>query len=181
MEIARKRCGKGRRKIAMEPIRNRDALYACFSKRRKGIFKKAGELAVLCGIQAAVITLSPGGKPMSFGHPSADAVIDRYLGAPLGQDLAASDEPPSCLDRKPGVPPGGQFWWVDSIHLLDLGDLETIHTSMETIQRAILRKANVLASARAALAGVLAGIQPLAMMNGSDRDPDLYVPSWGGN
>uniref|UniRef100_A0A453FWM5 MADS-box domain-containing protein n=2 Tax=Aegilops tauschii TaxID=37682 RepID=A0A453FWM5_AEGTS len=42
-------------------------------------FNKANELAVLCGAQVAAVTFSDGGKAFSFGHPSAEAVVDRFL------------------------------------------------------------------------------------------------------
>lgn len=69
----------GRKKIPMEKIKKKEALQVSFSKRRKGLFKKIGELSVLCGAQVASIVFSPGNKPFSFGSPSVDHVIQRFL------------------------------------------------------------------------------------------------------
>ncbi|XP_059436448.1 agamous-like MADS-box protein AGL61 [Corylus avellana] len=70
---------KGRQKIAMKKIENLDDRLITFSKRRSGIYKKASELATLCGAQVAVVVFSPSGKPFSFGHPSVESVANRFL------------------------------------------------------------------------------------------------------
>ncbi|KAJ4748379.1 Agamous-like MADS-box protein AGL61 [Rhynchospora pubera] len=69
----------GRQKIAIERIQKEDARQVCFSKRRVGLFKKAHELSVLCGVHLAVVVFSPAKKPFSFGHPSVPQVIERFL------------------------------------------------------------------------------------------------------
>ncbi|GFZ09423.1 hypothetical protein Acr_21g0000220 [Actinidia rufa] len=48
------------------------------------LFKKAGELSVLCGVDVAVIAMSPARKVFAFGSPSADAVVSRFLGRNSG-------------------------------------------------------------------------------------------------
>ncbi|XP_068657712.1 agamous-like MADS-box protein AGL62 [Aristolochia californica] len=70
----------GRKKILIQKIEKEDALHVCFSKRRNGIFKKASELSILCGVEIAIIVFSPSGKAYSFGHPTVDSVLDRFLG-----------------------------------------------------------------------------------------------------
>lgn len=69
----------GRQKIEIKRIENEEARQVCFSKRRAGLFKKANELSILCGAQVSLLVFSPAGKPFSFGHPSVDHVVDRYL------------------------------------------------------------------------------------------------------
>uniref|UniRef100_R7W6B5 Agamous-like MADS-box protein AGL61 n=1 Tax=Aegilops tauschii TaxID=37682 RepID=R7W6B5_AEGTA len=71
--------GNGRQKIAIRRIEKESARQVCFSKRRQGLFIKATEMAVMCGAEVAIVASSPGGKAFSFGHPSAEAVIDRFL------------------------------------------------------------------------------------------------------
>ncbi|THG06287.1 hypothetical protein TEA_027498 [Camellia sinensis var. sinensis] len=44
-----------------------------------GLFKKTSELCNLCGTEAAVITFSNAGNTFTFGNPSIDSVLDRYL------------------------------------------------------------------------------------------------------
>ncbi|PUZ60259.1 hypothetical protein GQ55_4G109300 [Panicum hallii var. hallii] len=89
----------GRQKIEIKRIERGAARHVCFSKRRSGLFKKAAELAVLCGAHVAVVVFSGAEKPYSLGHPSVDAVVDRYLDpasapAPGGQvvDQAVLEE-----------------------------------------------------------------------------------------
>ncbi|KAK6268511.1 hypothetical protein QUC31_012671 [Theobroma cacao] len=69
----------GRRKIEMEMVKDSSSRQVTFSKRRTGLFKKANELATLCGAQVAIVVFSPGGKPFSFGHPSVEAVTQQFL------------------------------------------------------------------------------------------------------
>ncbi|KAL7185123.1 hypothetical protein ACSBR2_027121 [Camellia fascicularis] len=79
------RKSKGRQKITMTKMENESNLQVTFSKRRSGLFKKASELSILCGAEVGIIVFSPGKKPYSFGHPTVDMIIDRFLSrdAPL--------------------------------------------------------------------------------------------------
>ncbi|XP_037403688.1 MADS-box transcription factor 34-like [Triticum dicoccoides] len=90
----KRRAGNGRTKIAIRRIEKKRARQVCFAKRRQGLFNKANELAVMCGAQVAAVTFSDGGKAFSFGHPSAEAVVDRFLagGGALVQGAAADDD-----------------------------------------------------------------------------------------
>ncbi|KAG1328287.1 agamous-like MADS-box protein AGL62 [Cocos nucifera] len=82
----------GRQKIEIKKIESEEARQVCFSKRRAGLFKKANELSILCGAEIGVIVFSPAGKPFSFGHPSVDSIIDRFLsGSPSPTTLPSAD------------------------------------------------------------------------------------------
>lgn len=63
----------------MKMVKDRSSRQVTFSKRRNGLFKKANDLATLCGLEIAIVVFSPGGKAFSFGHPNVEDVIDRYL------------------------------------------------------------------------------------------------------
>ncbi|KAK2383739.1 hypothetical protein P8452_38795 [Trifolium repens] len=69
----------GRRKVKMEYVKDKDARYVTFSKRKNGLFKKASELSTLCNARVGVFGFTPGGKPFAFGSPSFQAVTDEYL------------------------------------------------------------------------------------------------------
>ncbi|KAF5736313.1 agamous-like MADS-box protein AGL62-like [Tripterygium wilfordii] len=69
----------GRRKIEIKMVKDSNTRQVTFSKRRTGLFKKANELATLCGAEIAIIVFSPGGKPFSFGQPNVEVVTDRFL------------------------------------------------------------------------------------------------------
>ena len=75
----------GLQKIEMKKIENESNLQVTFSKRRSGLFKKASELCTLCGVDMALIIYSPSKKVYSFGNPSVEAVIERYLSRGLSQ------------------------------------------------------------------------------------------------
>jgi hypothetical protein len=67
-----------RQKTEIKPIGSEEKRQVCFSKRKHGLFKKAADLSVLCGAHVAAVAFSPGGKPFSFGHPSVEALVDRF-------------------------------------------------------------------------------------------------------
>ncbi|CAN0920889.1 Agamous-like MADS-box protein AGL62 [Linum grandiflorum] len=70
---------KGRQKVEMVKMVKDSNRQVTFSKRRSGLFKKASELCTLCGVDIAIIVFSPGQKAFSFGHPSIQDVVDRFL------------------------------------------------------------------------------------------------------
>ncbi|KAL0356953.1 UNVERIFIED_CONTAM: Agamous-like MADS-box protein [Sesamum calycinum] len=76
--MARK-SSRGRQKIEMTRMSKESNLLVTFSKRRSGLFKKASELCILCGAEIAIVVFSPGKKVFSFGHPSVESVVERYL------------------------------------------------------------------------------------------------------
>ncbi|PAN10334.2 hypothetical protein PAHAL_2G087900 [Panicum hallii] len=79
---------KRRKKIEIKPIEKEGARQACFSKRRQGLFKKASELSILCGAMVAAVVFSASGRSFSFGHPSFDDVVNRFLN-PVATDAPA--------------------------------------------------------------------------------------------
>ncbi|KAL0393892.1 UNVERIFIED_CONTAM: Agamous-like MADS-box protein [Sesamum latifolium] len=81
---------RGRQRIPMRLIQSQDDLYATFSKRRLGLYKKASELSTLCGVDIGVIIFSPTNNPYSFFHPSMESVVERYRNP---------DQPPNDLAR----------------------------------------------------------------------------------
>ncbi|XP_051206680.1 agamous-like MADS-box protein AGL61 [Lolium perenne] len=85
--MAPRRTSMGRQKIEIRRIESEEARQVCFSKRRAGLFKKASELAILCGAEVAAVVFSPAGKAFSFGHPSVEAILERF--APTGAAAAA--------------------------------------------------------------------------------------------
>jgi MADS-box transcription factor len=56
----------GRGKIAIERIGNSTSRQVTFSKRRKGLIKKAKELAILCDAEVGLIIFSSTGKLYEF-------------------------------------------------------------------------------------------------------------------
>ncbi|KAI9199187.1 hypothetical protein LWI28_028989 [Acer negundo] len=123
-----KKQSKGRRKIEINKISKKSSLNVTFSKRRQGLFNKAGEFCVLSGAEIAIITFSPGGKTFTFGHPSADAILNRYL---TGNNTSGE----SSTNLVEG------FWWDEqSIESLDLEELNQYVESMEVLRKLVALK-----------------------------------------
>ncbi|KAJ8451745.1 hypothetical protein Cgig2_007228 [Carnegiea gigantea] len=71
----------GRGKIVIERIDNSTSRQVTFSKRRKGLLKKAKELAILCDAEVGVIIFSSTGKLYELSSSSMTSVIERYNNA----------------------------------------------------------------------------------------------------
>ncbi|CAA6664355.1 unnamed protein product [Spirodela intermedia] len=67
-----------REKIKIRKIDNTTARQVTFSKRRRGLFKKAKELAILCDAEVGVILLSSNGKLFEYSSNSMKAIIERH-------------------------------------------------------------------------------------------------------
>lgn len=68
----------GRGKIEIRRIDNSTSRQVTFSKRRKGLLKKAKELAILCDAEVGLIIFSSTGKLYEFASTSIKSAIDRY-------------------------------------------------------------------------------------------------------
>ncbi|GMN58391.1 hypothetical protein TIFTF001_027501 [Ficus carica] len=67
-----------RQKIEIKKIDNITARQVTFSKRRRGLFKKALELSTLCDAEIALIVFSATGKLFDYSSSSMQQVIERY-------------------------------------------------------------------------------------------------------
>ncbi|KAL2340001.1 hypothetical protein Fmac_007941 [Flemingia macrophylla] len=67
-----------RSKIKIKKIDNITARQVTFSKRRRGLFKKAAELSVLCDAEVGLIVFSSTGKLFDFSSSNMNDIITRY-------------------------------------------------------------------------------------------------------
>ncbi|XAR62080.1 hypothetical protein NMG60_11016691 [Bertholletia excelsa] len=67
-----------REKIKIRKIDNITARQVTFSKRRRGLFKKAEELAVLCDAEVALIIFSATGKLFEYASSSMKDILGKY-------------------------------------------------------------------------------------------------------
>ncbi|ESQ54870.1 hypothetical protein EUTSA_v10026757mg [Eutrema salsugineum] len=67
-----------REKIRIKKIDNITARQVTFSKRRRGIFKKADELSILCDADVALIIFSATGKLFEFSSSRMRDILGRY-------------------------------------------------------------------------------------------------------
>uniref|UniRef100_A0A0E0PYD7 MADS-box domain-containing protein n=1 Tax=Oryza rufipogon TaxID=4529 RepID=A0A0E0PYD7_ORYRU len=70
---------KGKQKIEMCCIDGKEKRQVTFSKRRRGLFKKASEISTLSGASIAIVSFSKAGNVFAFGSPSVDAVLRRHV------------------------------------------------------------------------------------------------------
>uniref|UniRef100_A0A0E0DVM1 MADS-box domain-containing protein n=1 Tax=Oryza meridionalis TaxID=40149 RepID=A0A0E0DVM1_9ORYZ len=72
--------GGQQRRREMRRIEDTTRRQVTFSKRRKGLLKKASELSVLCDAEVALLVFSPRGRFFHFASaPSLEGTIDRYI------------------------------------------------------------------------------------------------------
>ncbi|XP_006655913.1 MADS-box transcription factor 55 [Oryza brachyantha] len=74
-------------------IESAAARQVTFSKRRRGLFKKAEELAVLCDADVALVVFSSTGKLSQFASSSMNEIIDKYT--THSKNLGKPDKQPS--------------------------------------------------------------------------------------
>lgn len=67
-----------REKIQIKKIDNATARQVTFSKRRRGLFKKAEELSVLCDADVALIIFSTTGKLYEYSSSSMKQILERH-------------------------------------------------------------------------------------------------------
>lgn len=67
-----------RQRIQIKKIDNLTARQVTFSKRRRGLFKKAHELSTLCDAEIAVVVFSATGKLYEFSSSSMMQIIERH-------------------------------------------------------------------------------------------------------
>lgn len=67
-----------REKIKIKKIDNITARQVTFSKRRRGLLKKAQELAVLCDADVALIIFSATGKLFEYSSSSMQEILGKY-------------------------------------------------------------------------------------------------------
>ncbi|XP_039690523.1 MADS-box protein AGL24 isoform X4 [Medicago truncatula] len=67
-----------RQKIKIKKIDNATARQVTFSKRRRGIFKKAEELSILCDAEVGLVIFSTTGKLYEYASSNMKDIITRY-------------------------------------------------------------------------------------------------------
>jgi hypothetical protein len=67
-----------REKIQIKKIDNTTARQVTFSKRRRGLLKKAEELAVLCDADVALVIFSATGKLFEYASSSMQELLGKY-------------------------------------------------------------------------------------------------------
>ncbi|XP_027160327.1 MADS-box protein AGL24-like isoform X2 [Coffea eugenioides] len=87
-----------RQRIQIKRIDNLTARQVTFSKRRRGLFKKAQELSTLCDAEIALIVFSATGKLFEYGSSSMMQVIERHR--LCSEDIGRQDKHPPHLTQR---------------------------------------------------------------------------------
>lgn len=169
--MSKKKESIGRQRIPMVKIKKESHRQVTFSKRRAGLFKKASELCTLCGAEIAIIVFSPAKKPFSFGHPSVESVLDRYLSR-NNISLAQTQQPqgnlaPSCelnlrlthilseVDeekkkgqameemRKANAQRTTVNWWEKPVEEMNIAQLEEMKFALEEMRKALFSETTI--------------------------------------
>lgn len=127
----------------MKKIERPNQLQVTFSKRRSGLFKKAGNLCLLTGAQVAVIVTSPANRLFAFGHPSVDSVLDRYLN---GTKISIDEfNPEEYCEKMEKEREGGWFWWDECcVENLGVEELGKYLKALEELKSNVLNRADEL-------------------------------------
>ncbi|XWS19816.1 hypothetical protein CRYUN_Cryun31cG0048900 [Craigia yunnanensis] len=199
---------KGRQKIEMKKIENKDDRLISFSKRRSGIFKKASELTTLCGAEIGLIVFSPAGKPFSFGHPSIESVANRFLNQnpspnnthplleahrnvrtnQLSQQLnevlsqldAEKERAKVLYQQTSGKETHG--WWEAPIDQLNQKELHELYSSFEELRNKLYSMKNE--KSVGATSSLLAPTDPAQLTNpfttnANEEVPAVFPPGYG--
>ncbi|XP_031379235.1 MADS-box protein SVP-like isoform X4 [Punica granatum] len=68
-----------RKRTEIKKIDNLSARQVTFTKRRRGLIKKAHQLSTLCDAEIALIIFSSTGKLFEFSSSSTEQVIERHI------------------------------------------------------------------------------------------------------
>ncbi|XP_074270457.1 uncharacterized protein LOC141594189 [Silene latifolia] len=123
-QLQQKRTSKGKQKIPITRIVDKNSRQVTFSKRRNGLFGKCSQLcSQFPNTHFAAITFSVGGKPFSVGYPSVDTVVNRFLDDTRKDDNFRND-----------VGDGNNNWWETPIDYMNLEDLEKFKEALEGLK-----------------------------------------------
>ncbi|KAH6825599.1 hypothetical protein C2S53_017571 [Perilla frutescens var. hirtella] len=142
----------GRQKIEIKKIEKKSSLQVTFTKRRRGLFRKASELALLCGAEVAIIVQSPAEKVFKFSHPSVETLMYRAGLSPEPSSAALEGQIVRHLDdarskyeeamkmlemekvRMMKREMIGGVWWDEPFEGLELHELEEFLVALEGLR-----------------------------------------------
>ncbi|KAJ4830337.1 hypothetical protein Tsubulata_050899 [Turnera subulata] len=154
---------KGRQKIELKKVEKQSSRYVTFSKRKKGMFRKAAELSTLCGAQVAILIFSEHGRIFKFGQPAdADDVLQTYLAAETSGGDNNINNPADYDDRiiswskeklqgssgvgggQSNVENNGGFWWELPVEGMDMSELEAFVKSLKELKKNVVTRIELM-------------------------------------
>ncbi|KAK1365206.1 MADS-box transcription factor 47-like [Heracleum sosnowskyi] len=147
-----------RRSVEIKKIQDRSKRQVTFTKRRQGLFKKAGQLHSMCDADVAVIAFSLAGNAYAFGDPSVSSILDRYRQAgaaspediyPVAVNLTAAEKKVGEILEKAAETKGagGRSVWDKEVEKLGFGEIEEMENAVEEMKKLIgLQKRRILSN-----------------------------------
>ncbi|XP_016458072.2 MADS-box transcription factor 23-like [Nicotiana tabacum] len=105
--------GTGKKKIEIKQIMKAASRMVTFSKRRKGLFKKALELESMTGARVAAIVFSPTGKPYISGD--VNSAIDRHFSSSIDPSSGSYDVSSGSSESRSSPLRNGLCNWLENI------------------------------------------------------------------
>lgn len=146
-----------RRAIEIKKIEDRSKRQVTFTKRRQGLFKKAGELHSKFNADVAVIAFSLAGNAYAFGDPSVDSVLEKYYKAvaeppevevPVAGDVSPAERKVGEMMEKVVENRGGRRVWDEEVEKLGVAEIDEVRVAMEEMKRKIVvQQRRILAEA----------------------------------
>lgn len=98
-------------------------------QRQAELFKKARELALLCGGEAAILVVSHRNEEVfASGHPSVDSVVDRFTHCGNDQEVCNSNNAVHKVDPN---------WWNKDVDKMGLEELEEFVEALEELKKMV--------------------------------------------
>ncbi|KAL4368910.1 hypothetical protein GQ457_05G008270 [Hibiscus cannabinus] len=116
-----------REKIQIRKIDNSPARQVTFAKRRRGLFKKAEELAILCDADVALIIFSSTGKLFEYASSSPKEILERHH--LRSKNLEKLERP--CLELQ---------MRGEELHGLNVEELQQLEKSLEVGLSRVMEK-----------------------------------------
>ncbi|XP_034599680.1 MADS-box transcription factor 51 isoform X2 [Setaria viridis] len=135
---------KKRGRVELRRIEDRTSRQVRFSKRRRGLFNKARELAVLCDARVALVVFSPAGRLYKFA--SADSSIEEIFGR--HRDLPTTNEQSATGSLPDLLITVGQWAMEANLNELNTDELrgleEAVIDALAVIRNELMAKVNGL-------------------------------------
>jgi len=143
-----------REKLKLRRIDNTAARQVTFSKRRKGLFKKAEELSILCDAEVALIVFSSTGKLFQFSSSSMKETLHKYSGhskdhdQPTATSLDLNVEQTNCEELSKKVAAASlqlKHMKGEELDKMSVAELQQLENKLEEgLSRVLNRKGQIM-------------------------------------
>ncbi|KAM3375975.1 hypothetical protein P3S68_014689 [Capsicum galapagoense] len=154
---------QGRRKIAMKPIANQNSRHITFPRVALIFSRKLVNFAFLCGVEIVSIVQSLKRQRLfTFGHPSADTIINQYLSeksaldqqfnfvqqnneycSQICKELDAKKKKKEIIyESKMVNGNNNEFWWDELVNDIGIEELDKFVDALEELKKRVNMRVN---------------------------------------